>query len=260
MRESSIYDSERLALAYARSRPFVHAQVLAAAKARIERRGIGRARRALDIGCGAGLSTAALDALAEERVGIEPVPRMLRHHRDVAPHARFVSARVEALPFPDAAFDLLTAAGALNYADLDTALPEIGRVLRASGGLLVYDFSGGRRLAGDGRLERWFAAFEERYPYPPGYAMDVRSLPFTDVGMRVADYEEIEAALPMSGEEYLAYALSETNVELALLRGEREETIASWCRAGLSEIFADGRRPVLFDAYWAYIEKSVAQS
>jgi hypothetical protein len=84
--------------------------------------------------------------------------------------------------------------------------------------------------------------------------MDVRGLRFDRVGMRVTDYQELEAAIPMSGEAYLAYALSETNVELALLRGEHEEAIASWCRAGLSEIFAAGERPVLFDAYWAYIE------
>jgi SAM-dependent methyltransferase len=252
--QSSIYDSERLAAAYAGSRPPVHAHVLAAAKARLQRHGLARAARALDIGCGAGLSTAALSALADERVGIEPVATMLRHRHRVAPGARFVVGRAEQLPFADGAFDLLTAAGALNYADLDAALPEAARVLRQGGALLVYDFSGGRRLAGDERLDRWFAAFEERYPYPPGYAMDVRRLPFERVGMRVADYQEIEVAIPMSTGEYLAYALGETNVELALLRGEREETIASWCRAGLPEIFAGGSRVVLFDAYWAWVE------
>lgn len=253
MREPSLYDSERLAAAYARSRPPVHQHVIAAVRARLDRRGVGRAGLALDIGCGAGLSTAALSGLADVRVGIEPVATMLRHHRGVAPGAWFVVGRAEQLPFADRSFDLLTAAGALNYADLDAALPEIARVLRAGGGLLVYDFSGGRRLAGDTRLDRWFAAFEERYPYPPGYAMDVRRVPFEQVGMRLVDYHALEVAIPMGVEAYLAYVLGETNVELALLRGTTEETIASWCRAGLAEIFAGGDRVVTFDAYAAYV-------
>jgi predicted TPR repeat methyltransferase len=250
-----MYDSERLAAAYARSRPPVHAHVVAAAKARFERLGVRRARRALDIGCGAGLSTAALSALADGRVGIEPVATMLRHRGEVAPGARFVVGRAEELPFADHCFELVTAAGALNYADLDTALPEVARVLSASGGLLIYDFSGGRRLARDGRLDQWFTMFEQRYPYPPGYAIDVRSLPYEDVGLRLVDYQEIEVAIPMNGESYLAYVLGETNVELALLKGKVEEGIASWCRATLADIFAGGSRAVIFDAYTAFIRK-----
>jgi SAM-dependent methyltransferase len=256
MQPGSIYDSERLADAYARTRPPVHREIVAAARAWLQERGTGRARRALDIGCGAGLSTAALAPLADSRVGVEPVPTMLRHRHTVAPGARFVVGVAERLPFPPRSFDLLAAAGALNYGDLDRVLPEIARVLDDRGWLLVYDFSGGRRLAGDSRLDAWFAAFEARYPYPPGYAMDVRRLPFPAVGMRLAHYEEMEVAVPMTGDAYLAYVLGETNVELALSRGESEEAVASWCAGALEPIFGSGARDVLFDAYVALVRKS----
>ena len=56
---TSVYDSERLAAAYAFDRPPIHDKILRAA--RLDR----QADRALDIGCGAGLSTAALAPLAE---------------------------------------------------------------------------------------------------------------------------------------------------------------------------------------------------
>ena len=251
----SLYDSQRLADAYARSRPPVHAHVIAAVKCRLERLGVGRGRRALDIGCGAGLSTAALDPLADRQVGLEPAAIMLRHRRRVAPGARFVVGRAEHLPFAAGAFDLLTAAGALNYADRDLALPEAARVLRDGGALLVYDFSGGRRLAGDPRLDAWFTAFETRYPYPPGYPMEVRTLAFEQVGMRLVDYQEIEVAVPMNFDAYLAYVLGETNVELALSGGAREAAIVSWCSETLAGIFPTGSREVLFDAYAAYVRK-----
>jgi hypothetical protein len=60
---ASVYDSERLAGAYAFDRPSIHEQILRSA--RVDR----QADRALDIGCGAGLSTAALALGAQGRTG-----------------------------------------------------------------------------------------------------------------------------------------------------------------------------------------------
>src|ERR1700692_1726145 len=79
---TSMYDSQRLAAAYAADRPPVHEQILRSA--RVPR----QADRALDVGCGAGLSTAALAPLARRVVGLEPIPAMLAHRRTVAPSRR----------------------------------------------------------------------------------------------------------------------------------------------------------------------------
>lgn len=255
MNDASVYDSERLANAYARSRPPVHRQLIAAAKERLQALGVPRATRALDIGCGAGLSTAALEPLAEGRVGLEPVATMLRHHGVVAPDARFAIGRAEDLPFADGSFQLVTAAGSLNYADRDRALPEIARVLTAPGVLLIYDFSSGRRVRDDPRLDAWFEAFLDRYPYPPGYSVDVRGMPFARAGLTLECYEPHTAAVSMSEAEYLAYAMSETNVETALSQGASEAGIRDWCAAGLHDLFALGRREVLFEGYMAYVRK-----
>ena len=85
---TSVYDSERLAAAYAFDRPPVHGQILRAA--RLDR----QADRALDVGCGAGLSTAALAPLARQVTGLEPIPdaylRYMRRHA----RSRVVTAAV----------------------------------------------------------------------------------------------------------------------------------------------------------------------
>jgi ubiquinone/menaquinone biosynthesis C-methylase UbiE len=47
---------------------------------------------------------------------------MLTHRRTVAPDAGFVVGQAERLPFATSSFDLVTAAGSLNYTDLPTAL------------------------------------------------------------------------------------------------------------------------------------------
>jgi len=134
---TSVYDSERLAAAYAFDRPPIHQQILRSA------RSARRADQALDVGCGAGLSTAALAPMARQVIGLEPIPTMLAHRRTIAPHARFVIGQAERLPFTAGSFDLVTAAGSLNYTDLPSAFAEIARVLTRDGTFLLYDFSVG---------------------------------------------------------------------------------------------------------------------
>src|SRR5438046_8898740 len=74
MRPERIYDSHRLATAYAYDRPAIHRHIVEAAGKSLHI--TTRLGRALDIGCGAGLSTAALAPLAESVVGLEPAPAM----------------------------------------------------------------------------------------------------------------------------------------------------------------------------------------
>src|ERR1700727_1470969 len=85
---TSVYDSERLAAAYAFDRPsVVHEQILRSA--RLAR----QADQALDVGCGAGLSTAALAPLARRVIGLETYPSLLSHRPpDYAP-AAFLNGR-----------------------------------------------------------------------------------------------------------------------------------------------------------------------
>lgn len=257
---SSIYDSTRLAKGYAYDRPRVHERIVERIAARLPSLGVHDARRALDIGCGAGRSTAALAPLARAVVGIEPARTMLRHAHDVAPKARFLVACAEALPFASASFDIVAAAGSINYADLDAFLPSVGRVLAPDGVLVVYDFSAGRRLDGDARLDAWFAAFERRFPFPPGYETDVRGIGWDGAGLRLAAYEEVEVRVGMTAEAYLAYVLTETNVELALSRGADEEAIRRWCAAAIEDIFSGGTLEILFDGYAAYVLHQTARS
>ncbi|MGD0704589.1 MAG: methyltransferase domain-containing protein [Trebonia sp.] len=244
---TSVYDSERLARAYAYDRPPIHEQILRFA--RLDR----QVDRALDVGCGAGLSTAALTPVARQVIGVEPISTMLMHRRSVAPQARFVIGQAERLPFAAGSFDLVTAAGSLNYTDLPSALAEIARVLTRDGTFLLYDFSVGRRSVSGDNLAAWFASFEQRFLWPPGWQpFDVRELPLTAYGLRLLDYTAIEIDLPMAFDAYLRYMLSEVNVDDAIARGAYSaEEARDWCRQTLEPVFADGEVTVIVPGYIA---------
>lgn len=249
---TSVYDSERLAEAYAFDRPPVHEQILRSV--RLAR----QADLALDVGCGAGLSTAALAPLARRVIGVEPIPAMLAYRRTVAPDAGFVIGRAERLPFAAGSFDLVTAAGSLNYADLPSALAEIARVLTPDGTFLLYDFSSGRRSAADDKLERWFASFEQRFPWPPGWQpLDVRELPLAAYGLQLLDFTDVETRLPLDVDAYLRYALSETNVEHSIATGAcRPEEARDWCQTTLQPVFTGGAMTVVIPGQVATLARA----
>ena len=73
---ADVYQSTRLARGYAYDRPPVHPKIIAQLREHLQLR--EPLPRALDIGCGAGLSTAALEPIAACVVGIEPVAPMLQ--------------------------------------------------------------------------------------------------------------------------------------------------------------------------------------
>jgi len=249
---TSVYDSERLAAAYAFDRPPVHQQILGSAR-------LGRrADRALDVGCGAGLSTAALAPLAQRVIGLEAVPAMLAHCGTVAPQARFVVGVAERLPFGAGMFDLVTAAGSLNYADLTPALSEIARVLAPGGRFLLYDFSEGRRSTDGDALADWFAAFERRFPWPAGWRpLDPRELPLARCGLHLLDYADIELRLPTTFDDYLRYTVSGINVDTAITRGScSAEEARDWCRETLAEVFATGDMTVVIPGYLATLSRT----
>src|SRR4051794_14959392 len=107
---SNPFGTAEMAAGYATSRPPVHRHILRRALT-------GVVDRALDVGCGAGVSTNALDEFALHRIGIEPAEAMLRPwSTTTALGARFAVACAEAIPLRTGSVDLMTAAGSLNYA------------------------------------------------------------------------------------------------------------------------------------------------
>ncbi len=97
-------------------------------------------RRILDAGCGSGPLTAALREQGALVTGIDGSPAMIALARERLGDAvpLHVGDLAEPLPFPDGAFDDVTASLVLHYLeDWDAPLAELRRVLRPGGRLIV---------------------------------------------------------------------------------------------------------------------------
>lgn len=240
-----------MAAGYARWRPRVHPHVIERVRRRLDM--VGRVRRALDVGCGSGLSTAALEPLAEQCIGLEPCEPMLGYAKFAAPRAMVAVSRAEQLPIESGTIDLITAAGSLNYADLDRFFPEARRVLVRGGRLVVYDFGPGREFTDSGRLSDWYGEFERRYPFPPCRDIDPAALDAAAYGLDSGGSEDFAAALLIDPKFYVEYAMTETSVAAAVRSGIPEGEIRAWCESSIPRVFDNAAREVVFRGYIAYL-------
>jgi len=101
---------------------------------------LARHKCVLDIGCGAGYGSAELAQVARQVIGVDPATDAVDFAREnyPAPNLQFVQAKAEALPFADAAFQLVVGFEVIEHlADWPLLLKEARRLLAPNGQFIV---------------------------------------------------------------------------------------------------------------------------
>ena len=160
----SYFDTSEVASGYARSRPYFHPEVMQRVKSNLSL--TQKYSRALDVGCGAGLSTIALAEIAENIIGVDSSDAMVRSAIQ-DDRVEYFNYAAENLPF-DVKFDLITLAGSINWIDRPKFFGEAKRILRRRGSVVIYDNTILGIMEENEGFETWYkSAYLSKYPKPP---------------------------------------------------------------------------------------------
>ena len=102
------------------------------------RTGVTARTRYLDVGCGAGMAAQTASALGAQVAGIDASDALLEIARERTPSGDFRIGDLEALPFANRSFDVVTGFNSFQYAgNPGVALAEARRVAKSGGHVVV---------------------------------------------------------------------------------------------------------------------------
>ncbi len=224
---------------YAHGRPFFHPLIVRFIKEFISLSEV--LPRALDVGCGTGLSTVALTGIARDLFGVDASSEMLAH-APIHPRIRYVEASAECLPFGANEFDIITVSQAFHWLDRDRFFTEAARVTRAGGWLVVYDnYFVGCMTEGDD-FHVWFRdSYLIKYPSPQRPWADINGEDAQRRGFRLLGHEMHQNTISFTHESLVDYLLTQSNI-IAKVEGGQEElrVVRHWLLDELRFFFEGG--------------------
>jgi len=127
--------------------------------------GAGKESLVLDIATGTGLIAREFFGKVKKVTGLDISPEMAKHAAGCMDEIAF--APVEKLPFADDSFDAIVCRQGLQFAELDKAIPEIHRVLKPGGTVVLCHLT----AYNDSDRELTFAIQKLRNPARRNYLM-----------------------------------------------------------------------------------------
>lgn len=249
-----LFEHDRVAAGYASARPLLHGEVFARVSALMGPP--APLQRALDVGCGTGLSSVALRALAQEVTGVDAAVPMLRRARR-AEHVHYLASSAEELPFRSGSFDLIAACGSIDWVDRSRFLPRAAELLVTGGWLIPLDFGDAGLSPEMPELERWHTeVFQKACPTPPTRDPLVTAGEAERLGFTAPADHEFVTHCSFTAARYSDFLMTESSVIAAVEYGKRSpEEIRAWLEEELNPLFAGDPRRVAFTGYIQILRK-----
>jgi ubiquinone/menaquinone biosynthesis C-methylase UbiE len=198
---------------------------------------------ALDVGCGTGLSSAALKNISERVVGVDVSAEMLNQTTKTR-GVEYLLASAEALPFGDRQFDLITISQAIHWVDKQKFFAEADRVLKTDAFVIAYDNYFQAQMLDNPAFNDWYKAeFMKNYPVPPrgARAFDTTSENKQDFVLRHEEFNE--NTVEFSARELVDYLVTITNVIALVENGAQPiEEVHEWLTKSVEPFFNEHRK------------------
>lgn len=198
--------------------------------------------RALDVGCGTGMSSRALRAIADRVDGLDSSAAMLAQAEPLD-GVYYHVGEAEELPFSSGSFEIATVSSAFHWFDRGQFLVESKRVLRPPAYLVVYENSFPGVMESNAEFTSWQQSYYDRFPRPPRD----RS-PFTDDDALAAGFEFVSREtytnmIEFTPTELSLYLSSQSNAIEAIERGSTSvDELRSWIEAEVTPFFGPQTR------------------
>jgi ubiquinone/menaquinone biosynthesis C-methylase UbiE len=239
---------------YASSRPYFHPVVIERIKAHLK---LGQPiLKALDVACGTGQSSVALQEIVTDVTGVDVSSKMLGFAKR-NPGIRFLESGAEHLPFEDSSFELLTVSNAFHWFDRSKFLSEANRVLVPDGWLIVYyNAWRSKMLEKPGVLEAWGNIHFERYPTPPRNNKPMTETEASSYGFRFDPIEPYENTVVLTLEQCVNYLSTQSNMIAKVEQGTLKlEEALNQIRTELEPIFPGDTATFGFSGWIWYLQK-----
>jgi ubiquinone/menaquinone biosynthesis C-methylase UbiE len=246
----SFFNTNTVAEGYSKDRPYLHPEIIQRVKLKLKLS--NKVGYALDVGCGAGLSTIALKEVAKNIVGVDSSEKMIKSAIQ-SKNIEYFNYPAEHLPFRNK-FDLVTVAGALNWINRQKFFTEAKNILSKTGVIIVYDIYILGVMEKEKKFKTWYInEYLKRYPKPPRDESQITSKEAMSYGLEF-DSEDYNGEAKFTLDSYIKYMFTQSNITTAINnKVETSESIKKWFASSLVPFFGAHEKTLKFGGYIWYL-------
>lgn len=253
--DNKSFDSKRIAEGYAK-RPWLHQFVMEQIKKDCEVK--HEFKNGLDVGCGAGLSTKALKLLCDKVTGTDISEEMIAVCRELYKDSAFsfYAAPAEETVKASEQYDIVTAAGVINWVDRERFLNNLQEVMAHGGLLIIYDFWITDKMVEYETYTEWYQKeYLLNFPKP---LRKEDTWNQQDLGEDFVMKKQVthQMSYEFDLKSFVDFMMIQSNVNAQIEEGKKTESeVREWMKQTLQPIFGENKRQLIFEGYNWYIEK-----
>lgn len=250
------FDFKRVAEGYKR-RPFLHKQVMEEFRKDMTRQTFSNG---LDVGCGAGLSSKALKLICSHVTGADSSAEMIGAAKEVCgeePGYDFLVCKAEEIPAGREKYDIVTAAGVIQWVERERFLRNLWNIMDLNGYLLIYDFCISDRMKDNEAYSVWWhEVYLKEFPKPyrnEHVWTEAEVEPYGFSMLRQAEYDMVHE---FSLDDFIEFMMIQSNVNVKVEKEKRDVgVVREWFRQSLEPVFLHEKETAVFTGYSWYIQK-----